>query len=169
MNAPQNRVRARRQGATVTFQVDGWGRMTHSLSLRRYAEKALGEGATALRVDLSHCTHMDSTFLGTLLCLKRQLETGGGAFVLVNPSPQCCQVLRQMAVEGLFTVQTEDEPAADGWTELCGDMQDVEGFRRNVAHAHQELANLDGPAGAQFREVMRSLAQELGDARGQGR
>jgi hypothetical protein len=48
-------------------------------------------------------------------------------------------------------------------------MQDVDGFRRNVAHAHEELANLGGPAGAQFRDVVRSLAQELGDAKGRDR
>lgn len=169
MSTAQNRVRARREDAAVTFQVEGWGRMTHSLSLRRYAERALTEGVKSVRVDLRHCTHMDSTFLGTLLCLKRRVEQAGGEFALVSPSPQCCQVLRQMAVESMFSVREEDETDGGGWSDLCGDMQDVDGFRRNVAHAHEELANIEGPAGAQFREVVRSLAQELGDTKGQER
>jgi anti-sigma B factor antagonist len=165
MSTPQNCVRARRQGATVTFQVDGWGRMPHSLPLRRYAEQALAEGVTSVRVDLRRCTNMDSTFLGTLLCLKRRVEEAKGEFVLLSPSPKCCQVLRQMAVEGLFAVRTEDEADTADWVELCSDTQDVDSFRRNVVHAHEALANLEGPAGDQFREVVRSLARELGDAK----
>ena len=166
MAEPQGTVRVRRQGQAVIFHVAGRATAVLGLPLRRSAEQALAAGAGALRFDLRRCTHMDSTFLGTLLCLKRRLEQGGGELVLISPSPQCCRVLQQMGVEGLFPVRQEEEPATDDWTELCGDMQDVEGFRCNVAHAHEELASLEGPAGAQFREVVRSLAQELGDSRG---
>jgi len=167
MATPPSSVRARRQGPTVTFQVEGWGRMTHSLPVRRFAEEALDAGATSLRVDLRRCTHVDSTFLGTLLWLKRTVEQRGqGDFVLLSPSEQCRRALRQLAVEGLFAVRAEEEPEAADWVELSGDTDDAAGFAQNVVHAHQELANLEGPAGAPFREVVRTLAQELSEGRG---
>src|SRR5436309_2251239 len=100
MDAPQSTVRVHLQGPTVTFQVEGRGRMANSLPLRRLAEQALAGGATALRVDLRRCTHMDSTFLGTLLQLKRAAGRKGASLVLVSPSPECHELLRQMALEG---------------------------------------------------------------------
>ncbi len=156
----QGTVRVHQDGQTVTFRVDGCGRMTNSLPLRRFAEQALAAGATDLRLDLRHCTYMDSTFLGTLLQLKRAVERRGqGRFALVSPSPQCCQLLRQMGLETTFVVLTEEEPVEHDWTELCAD-QDADAFKRNVVQAHEELATLEGPAGAPFREVVRCLKQE---------
>jgi len=52
----------------------GWA---HGMALRGYAEQAFAAGATGLRIDLRHCTYMDSTFLGTLLFLKRGGGCGG--------------------------------------------------------------------------------------------
>jgi len=161
MTATQGSVRVRRDEQTVIFQVEGWGRMSHSLPLRRFAEQALAAGATSLRVDLRRCTHMDSTFLGTLLQLKREAERRGqGDFALVSPSPQCVQLLRQMGLERLFYVETTPEGDAGTWTELCGEPPAGEGFKRNVIQAHEELARLDGPAGEPFREVLRCLKQD---------
>jgi anti-sigma B factor antagonist len=156
----QGTVRMHQDGQTVTFRVDGCGRMTSSLPLRHCAEQALAAGATNLRLDLRHCTYMDSTFLGTLLQLKRTVERQGtGRFVLVSPSAQCRQLLAQMNLESTFPVLNEEEPVAVEWTELCGD-QDADAFKRNVVQAHEELATLEGPAGAPFREVVRCLKQD---------
>jgi anti-anti-sigma factor len=156
----QGTVRMHQDGQMVTFRVDGCGRMTNSLPLRRFAEQALAAGATDLRLDLRHCTYMDSTFLGTLLQLKRAVEQHGqGRFALVSPSVPCQQLLRQMGLESTFAVLTEEEPVAVEWRELCGD-QDADAFKRNVVQAHEELATLEGPAGASFREVVRCLRQD---------
>jgi anti-sigma B factor antagonist len=156
----QGTVRVHQDGQTVTFRVDGCGRVTNSLPFRRFAEQALAAGAADLRLDLRHCTYMDSTFLGTLLQLKREVERRGqGRFALVSPSAQCHQLLRQMGLESTFVVLTEEELGTAEWTELCGD-EDADAFKRNVVQAHEELATLKGPAGASFREVVRCLRQD---------
>src|SRR3984893_13951711 len=100
MATQQGLVRVCRSCQTVTFQVVGWGRMYQSMPLRRLSEKYLAEGITRLHVDLRHCTYLDSTFLGTLLTLRRaskkcrQVE-----FYLVSPSAECCRLFQQMGVE----------------------------------------------------------------------
>ena len=45
------------------------------------------------------------------------------------------------------------------WTELCSEPADLPSFKRNVAQAHEELANLPGAAGEQFKAVSRCLAE----------
>jgi anti-anti-sigma factor len=155
-------VRVHQHDHTITFQLEGQATMHHSPAVRRFAEQHLTGEALALYVDLRHCTHMDSTFLGTLLFLKRLVEhRPGGTFALLSPSPQCRQLLQQMGLEKIFAILSMEEPAPGVWTELPSGPKDLTGFKRNVVQAHQELGQLDGPAGATFRELATQLAQEL--------
>jgi anti-anti-sigma factor len=161
MAAPQGIVRVYRHDQAAVFQVEGWTTMNQSLSFRRAAEQCLASGVTALQVDLRRCTFMDSTFIGTLLCLKRTAHgRKQGEFVLLAPSPQCCQLFQQMGLEGVFPVKTCEELPASACTELGRGAEDAGAFRRNVVQAHEELANLEGPAGEPFRAVVRCLQQD---------
>jgi anti-sigma B factor antagonist len=161
MAATQSILRMHQDAQACTFQVEGLARVDQGLTLRRAAEQALADGTTALRVDLRHCTYMDSTFLGTLLFLKRAVDRRGqGEFALVSPSVPCSCLLRQMGMDWLCSIVTMDEPTADAWTELAGQPEDIDTFKRQVVQAHEQLASLDGPAGETFREVIRCLNKD---------
>jgi anti-sigma B factor antagonist len=153
-------VRARLIGTTIDCQVSGRGTMRETPAFRRFVETALDSGSTAIRIELSDCTYLDSTFLGTLIYLKRALDRKGGEFSLVTPSPPCCELLRQTCLDRVLPIVT-GEPSADGpgWTELESD-SDGYAFRRTVVEAHQELADLPGPTGEVFREVARELTDQ---------
>jgi anti-anti-sigma factor len=139
--------------------------MNQCLSFRRFAECCLAAGATTLRVDLRRCTFMDSTFMGTLLFLKRAAhQKEKGEFVLVSPSPQCCKLIKQMGVEGVFPIEQAEEPAGCRWCDLPSDAKDQPAFKENVLQAHQELAQIEGPASEPFRAVVRCLTQEMEEA-----
>jgi anti-anti-sigma factor len=154
-------VRVHQEGPTVTFQVVGWGRMHQSMPVRRYSDQCLSAGATTLRVDLRHCTYVDSTFLGTLLLLRRNtLRRPGCQFLLVSPSEECRRLFKQMGVEDCLPAVTGAETPAEKWTDLACD-ESVDTFNRNVVQAHQELANLGGPTGKAFRGVARCLTKDL--------
>jgi anti-anti-sigma factor len=164
MAAPQGIIRVHQDGPTVTFQVEGWTTMKQSLSLRRFAEQCLAAGATTLQVDLRRCTFMDSTFVGTLLFLKRAVHRKEhGEFTLLAPSAECGKLFRQMGLEGVFPTAAAEGPAGP-WTELTSEGEDGGAFKRNVVQAHQELASLPGPAGDAFRAVVRCLGQEAEEA-----
>jgi anti-anti-sigma factor len=163
MTIPQGVVRVRQHGQTLTFQVKGRATMQQSPSVRRFTEHCCAHGTNAVWVDLRHCTHMDSTFLGTLLVLKRAVEQQEqGKFALISPSPQCCRVLQHMGLDEFFSIVTEQEPEASDWTELKSESDDLTAFKRNVVQAHQELARLEGPAGESFRALADHLTGELG-------
>jgi anti-anti-sigma factor len=160
MAAPKSILRVYQSEQVLTFQVEGWATMAQSMPIRRRMERGLALGLTTLRVDLRHCTYMDSTFMGTLLFLKRSLAgREGGDFALVCPSPECDQLLQKMGMEGLFCTVTAEESAATTWTEIGSEGEDIQTAQRNVVQAHLELASLPGPAGEPFRTVARCLAE----------
>ena len=155
MATPQGTIRVRQDEHTITFQVAGRANMALSPSLRGCAEQGLARGVAVLRVDLRHCSYMDSTFLGTLLCLKR----GRGEVVLVSPSPEIGKLFQQMGVDDLFPVRVEEESREGDWKELGTGPEDLPTCKGLVVQAHQELATLPGPAGETFRQVVRTLAK----------
>jgi anti-anti-sigma factor len=159
MAIPQGIVRASRQGPTVTFQVEGWARLPQCVPLRHWVQRQLDEGTTRLAMDLRRCAHMDSTFVGTLLLLRRLLQ-GRGQFVLLAPSPACVRLFHEMGLDEMFAVESGPEIAAEGWTELHEEAEIPE-LRDNMVEAHRELAKLDGAAGEPFRAMVESLDKEL--------
>lgn len=163
MAAPKGMVRLHQDERGITLRVEGLGTMCQSLPLRRYLERCLDEGATALRVELAQCTYMDSTFLGTLLFLKRRfVSREQGQFELVSPSPPCLELLQKMHLEGVFPITTVPPLDAGDWKEIQTAPADDDSFKHNVVTAHQELAKLEGPAGKPFRALAQKFADELG-------
>jgi hypothetical protein len=115
-----------------------------------------------LWLDLRRCCHMDSTFIGTLLFLKRAADRRGpGRFAVVSPSPECGRIMEQIGVAAVLPILTTAEPPDQAWTVLPEDTHDMQAFQQCVVKAHQELADLGGAAGEPFRAVARCLAAEL--------
>lgn len=152
-------IRYNQQGHTLTFRVEGRATMAYGLPVRRLGERGIVGGATRLHFDLHDCSYMDSTFLGTLLTLKKALDRAGGQLTLVAPSLACSRILQQMGLgEMLPTSAAEAEPLG-GWTELSAGNDDVGSFKRNVVQAHEELAALPGKSGEEFKQVVRVMEQ----------
>jgi anti-anti-sigma regulatory factor len=157
-------IRASQWGDALELQVEGRGTMQQCPGLRRWVEARLARGARSIRVDLSRCSHLDSTFVGTLLVLNRRLvAAGGGPIVLSVPSAASAKVLAQMHVQEQFLLSTEP-PGPRQWQEelpVEANVATSYGFKQNVVEAHQELGRMEGPNAAQFRELAEQMAAEL--------
>lgn len=158
MAAPPSVIRYHLQESVLTIRVEGRGTMTQSLPLRRFTERAIDQGATQVRLELVECTYVDSTFLGTILTLKKALDRAGGQLLLLAPSQACGRILYQMGLEDVLSTSEEGADPNTPWSELPCSLDDSPQFRGNVVQAHQELANLPGPAGEQFKSAMRRLS-----------
>lgn len=153
-------LRVQRQGRTVVGQVIGRATMRQCPAFRQYVEDCLADGPKVVQLELRDCTYMDSTFLGTLVFLKRAVDRQGGSrLVLVSPSAECDRLLQQMKLNDVLPIaQTGPAEPSERWTDL-GSETDGFAFQQGVVEAHQQLAELSGPAGDTFR----SLAKELTD------
>ena len=157
-------VRVSQYGPQLELQVQGRGNMQQCPAMRRWVEERIGGGCTRVWIDLSRATHLDSTFIGTLLILNRRLLAGGGnRIVLVAPSAACAPLLTQMHVQNQFIV-SDNPPEPRQWQDelqVVANTLSTCSFKQNVVDAHQELANLGGPAAEQFGELAAQMAEEL--------
>jgi anti-anti-sigma factor len=160
MATAQGIVRFHQQERTLTFRVEGRATMNQSTPMRRCAERAVAAGTTRICVDLRSCSYMDSTFVGTLLTLRKLLASRcHDELVLITPSEACCRILQQMGLLDVLVMQSIEVDPTIVWSDLAAEAPDAGTFKRTIAQAHEELANLPGPAGEQFKAVARCMAQ----------
>jgi len=156
---------------SVVFRVEGPATRNQSTAVRLFAEKCLETDRVEIRFHLGDCTYMDSTFLGTLLCLSRLLaRLGKGMLSLISPSAECQRLLEQMGIREMLPAVDAPEALEGPWIplsdEICNldsshlDSSHLDSHFRTVVEAHQELASLPGPAGEQFKAVADGLASE---------
>jgi anti-anti-sigma factor len=165
MSSPSGKVFARRLGDEVTFLVTGNVTCHHSPAMRKFAEESITGGAVKIDVDLRDCAYCDSTFLGTLLQLKRRCDAAAKcALRLVSPSEWFRQMLRQVGGQQLFNVAEESpSSAADTWQQLDANIDRIglRRFKQNVAEAHRELADSGERLRECFGPVAESMATEI--------
>ena len=166
MSAFGGRVLARREADELCLLVVGKVTSHHSPAMRQYAEEGLSRGATKIQVNLCECTYCDSTFLGTLLHLKRRFDPHGPeAFRFVCPSAQFRQMLAQIGAERLFCIveQATTTDMETTWQQLEDNVDRLGArcFKQNVVEAHQELANAGGSLGQRFGPLAEAVRREL--------
>jgi anti-anti-sigma factor len=156
-------VLARRDGSAVQFRASGRVTADNSPAMKRYAEAAMAAGATSITVDLSRCTNFDSTFLGTLMVMRRRLAPEDGAFVLAAVSPACLRIIGNTGCTRLFPLSDAPITGDTGWTTLEGEMatNGPRSFQENIVAAHQALVEVGGALGERYRAVVEHIEREL--------
>jgi len=101
----------------LTIDVAGPATMVESPAVHATASARMSRGVRVVRIDLRDCAIMDSTFSGTLLALKRELERKDGTLTLVTPSPKVVELLGQMGLEDFYDLDLA-ERACGPWEEI---------------------------------------------------
>jgi anti-anti-sigma factor len=157
-------VRLRVRGRAVAHQCP---------AAREFVDRGLEAGAGEVRVELDECEYCDSTFLGTLLRIKKaadRLHAAGP--ILVAPTGDVDSILRKMGLHRFFDIRPESsaEPVAlepptpaDPWEALQVEQAGrcSRDFKENVVTAHRELAASSDTCNAIYESIADQVQAEL--------
>jgi len=120
-------------------------------------------GHRAFVVDLADCPVMDSTFMGTLAGLALRLrESENGSLLVCNVNERNADLLRNLGLNNLFTVESKADAADQAESTLSSD-----GSLSRLDHAacmieaHEALVDADPENFARFKDVLEYLKQDL--------
>jgi anti-anti-sigma regulatory factor len=153
----------------VYARVIGLGNFNNAGPLRDYVEAALNNGIRGVVVDLSQCTGLDSTFMGTLVLFK-DFDTSCAqdsqpvAVTVVNATPITLRAMNSLGLPKLVHVKPEHvEPPAVSLERLRDGWQDRRIRTRLIYDAHKHLVKGDKDNEARFAPFLAALVKEARD------
>jgi anti-anti-sigma regulatory factor len=168
MSGSSTNILAGRNGRTICLRIVGRVTAEFCPALKAYCAAEGDAPPTHVLVQLQQCEYFDSTFLGTLLCLRGTF--GAAHVVLVSPGPDCLAALKRAGAHLLFPIQ--DETPIDGltWTSLSEHAAARESFafQHIVVEAHMELARTPGPLQKIYVPIARQAEREFAERHGPG-
>lgn len=150
----------------VVIRVGGRACFQNSACMRDFVTEMLRQGRTRFVVDFMHCTSMDSTFLGVLagIALELKKRPGGGSIVLARMGPRNLELVRNLGLHRLLTVDAGDVPMNFDQPQKalnCGPQTEVDQARL-VLEAHENLVSADEANRAKFQDVLLFLKNRVG-------
>jgi len=155
---------ARSQDA-IYVRVTGLGSMHNASALDAFAEREIEEGAQQFILDLSDCTGVDSTFMGTLLGLSnrvRELDAGAG-IALINVDDHARKQLSSVGVDAFVTLVPGETPLPRKLklTELSTEPVSDRERLKLMVRAHKDLVSADSRNEAKFGAFLSAIVAEL--------
>ena len=154
-------------------RVVGRATMQHSPAAQELVTQTLGrDPTTAVAIDLSGCTYLDSTFLGSVFGLYqrfrlRAADHGDPPRLTVHAPPATMKALfGPLRLDKIIRADPAPPPAVAGpWVPLDPAPPDLHELSRHVMECHRRLAAADTPARAAFTKIADAMEAEL--AKGQ--
>ena len=156
-------------GDLIWIRVEGKGSFSVSPHLREFATRELAADRVRFVLDLENCPGMDSTFMGTLLAISRQVaKHEQGLFDVINANARNVQLMKNLGLDLVLSVDEQGERWANERLQVDQLLTETNvrhfGKRETAAvmlDAHEELAAAQPENVDRFRDVIHYLQKDL--------
>lgn len=167
---PSLRVHTARHDGRTFISITGTGTWRESQQLLTLCDEARAAGEKSIVVDLSHCAHLDSTFLGVLHNIASGFDKDESCRFEIQNLPR--PLLQEMSTLGLTNVlmHFRHEPVAlpESMLSVEGGAPAGEELGRLLLWAHEALVDADPSNADRFANVLAVLHQRARNAAGDG-
>lgn len=151
------------------IRIEGRASFQNSACLQEFFATMLKQGRTRFVVDFQGCSSMDSTFLGMMAGAAldvRRRGPGGGSLVLVRVGPRNLELIRNLGLHRLLTVDTTmdtkaPEPTTAAAPLACTPIKSEVESARMVLAAHETLVSVDEGNRTKFQDVLSFLKARI--------
>jgi anti-sigma B factor antagonist len=149
----------------VVVRIDGRASFQNSACLRDFVNEMIRQHKSRFVLDFQQCVSMDSTFLGVLAgsALELRKQTPAGSLVLARVGPRNLELIRNLGLHRLLTVDAGDFTMSFGkcdTTLYCPERTELESARL-VLEAHENLVSVDEANRAKFQDVLAFLKNRV--------
>lgn len=154
------------------IRCEGKGSFLNSPALKNFGDARISAGELLLIVDLSQCSGMDSTFMGTLAGMSARLSSrDGGSLQIAEPGPRNLRSLEDLGLDHLMEI---DPPEAIWRGKIDAIRKDLKPpgsilhlnelqRTRHVLEAHENLSDLNDQNEREFSNVVEVMKTNLSD------
>ncbi|NVJ60031.1 MAG: STAS domain-containing protein [Gammaproteobacteria bacterium] len=117
--------------------------------------EGIGNNEKSFVIDLTRCTHLDSTALGTLALVakkSRSLDQQSRPLIYIS-KPVVKEALLGVCFDLIFDIVNCDPELKADYELIKNEVNDTETIRKTVAAAHQRLAEISQSNNELFKDV----------------
>ncbi len=145
-------------------RIAGRANFSSSVDFKRVMGHLRSQGCRQAALDLTDCAIMDSTFLGVLV--KLGFDHAAGAtpltITLLNPNDRVSELLDNLGVANLFTVDRCQEPAAGAAETVASDgAVSRQEIARTCLEAHLALMEANPANQPRFKDVTQFFEEQV--------
>ncbi len=151
----------------VVVRITGRACFQNSACLRDFVTEMLRQGKVRFVLDFQQCASMDSTFLGVLagIALELKKRPGGGSLVLSRMGPRNLELVRNLGLHRLLTVDAGEIPLSlRGEAPIECKAQTELDHARLVLEAHENLVAADEANRSKFQDVLAFMKNRVSQA-----
>jgi anti-sigma B factor antagonist len=154
----------------VAIRIDGRASFQNCASLADFFKAMRAQRRMRFVVDFAKCTSMDSTFLGVLAGVALDIRKAGGGvgqLVLARVGPRNLELIRNLGLHRLLTIDTGEALAASGATNSTGTALPISAALDELANArivlaaHENLVAADETNQVKFQDVLAFLKDRV--------
>lgn len=167
---PHSSILVGQIGGVFWLRIDGKGCFQNSLSVKTAVQDRIASGVRDFVFDLDRCPMMDSTFLGTMTGVARDLrECGGGTVTVLNVNARNQQLLSSLGLDHVLSVDVDGTAWAEERRQVACELEQCasaaaickEAQAAHVLQAHQALCEANEANSSRFRDVIDFLEKEV--------
>ena len=139
------------------------GRATFAAApaLREFVKSVEQENnVSAVEVNLTECTGMDSTFMGILAMLALKARKRNFPVKVINPGTNK-KLLDGLGLSKMFEYMDIEQPDADSWRKTSVDVENPQNNAKTVLDAHQVLMEADENNVEKFKNVVDMVKKDI--------
>ncbi len=164
----ENSILTYRESEFSWIRCEGKGSFLNSSALKKWADDEIDHGVDCVVVDLTACTGMDSTFMGTLAGLAmRLMKRPSGVLQIAEPGNRNRKSLEDLGLNALMEIEPKDAVWRDQIDRIRGELKPYNGASQKPANApavleaHQKLCEADDRNVEKFGTVLDFLEAEV--------
>jgi anti-sigma B factor antagonist len=147
-------------------KIIGRANFTSSIDFKTLVNELRQKACKFFVLDLSECTLMDSTFLGTLAGFglkmnQGQAEPSDSPIELLNPNTRVTEQLENLGILHLFRMAHGASCAPDGVETMVPSKPSREETTRACLEAHRTLMQVNPENMSRFKDLTQFLAEDL--------
>lgn len=155
-------IEAAYSDSTLILRVIGLGNMNSALVMRDFITDSMKEKSVSkIILDLKDCTGLDSTFMGTMVCVEGIMHDVSSDLMLCNISEHNMSLLKMLGVDKLLNVCGNVGIPELDFTPISLLPADPEARIELIRHAHKCLIKADEKNHERFGNFLAVLEAEI--------
>jgi len=141
-------------------RIEGRATFEYAPTLKNFAGTILSEDISAIRIDLSECTWMDSTFMGTLAILGLKSKEKSIPVTIYKASEKNMGLIKELGIHILFLFSDKTEEL-DVKLPSTGVLSHEEDMGKTMLDAHQTLIDINSQNAEKFYNVVDLIKRDV--------